>query len=164
VDYETYRPWLGGDVDGDVARLTADWARAWGRYHLLLGARFSSALEDDNFFQTQGFLGGFLNLSGFDERALFGNQTALARAVLYRRTGNTSRLFSLPMYVGASLETGNAWFSKDLVDADDLILAGSLFIGFSTPLGPMFLAYGGNDDGESSWYLTFGSLLRPTVK
>jgi NTE family protein len=164
VDLETYYDVMGADVEGNVARLTADWARAWGRYHLLLGARFSSALEDDNFFQTQGFLGGFLNLSGFDERALFGNQTALARAVLYRRTGNTSRLFSLPMYVGASLETGNAWFSKDLVDADDLILAGSLFIGFSTPLGPMFLAYGGNDDGESSWYLTFGSLLRPTVK
>ncbi|UNK51042.1 patatin-like phospholipase family protein [Lysobacter sp. S4-A87] len=164
ADLETYYDVMGADVEGNVARFTADWARAWGRYHLLLGARLSSALEDDNFFQTQGFLGGFLNLSGFDERALFGNQTALARAVLYRRTGNTSRLFSLPMYVGASLETGNAWFSKEQVDADDLILAGSLFIGFSTPLGPMFLAYGGNDDGESSWYLTFGSLLRPTVK
>ncbi|GAA5082403.1 patatin-like phospholipase family protein [Lysobacter panacisoli] len=164
ADLETYYDALGANVEGDVARVTGDWAQAWGRYHLLLGARLTSALEDDDFFQTQGFLGGFLNLSGFDERALFGNQTALARAVMYRRTGNTSRLFSLPMYVGASLETGNAWRSKDDVDADDLILAGSLFIGFSTPLGPMFLAYGGNDEGESSWYLTFGSLLRPEVK
>lgn len=164
ADLETYYETMGANVEGNVARLTGDWAQAWGRYHLLLGARLTSALEDDNFFQAQGFLGGFLNLSGFDERALAGNQTALARAVMYRRTGNTSRLFSLPMYVGASLETGNAWTSKDAVDADDLILAGSLFVGFSTPLGPMFLAYGGNDEGESSWYLTFGSLLRPEVK
>jgi NTE family protein len=163
ADLETYYETMGANVEGNVARLTADWAQAWGRYHLLLGGRLTSALEDDEFFQTLGFLGGFLNLSGFDERALAGNQSALARAVMYRRTGNTSRLFSLPMYVGASLETGNVWASKDDVD-DDLILAGSLFVGFSTPLGPMFLAYGGNDDGESSWYLTFGSLLRPEVK
>lgn len=164
ADLETYQDVAGANVEGNVARLTADWAQAWGRYHLLLGAHLTSALDDDDFFQTQGFLGGFLNLSGFDERALFGTQTALARAVMYRRTGNTSRLFSLPMYVGASLETGNAWAVKADVDADDLILAGSLFVGFSTPLGPMFLAYGGNDEGESSWYLTFGSLLRPEVK
>ncbi len=164
ADLESYHEIMGADVEGDVARLTLDWARAWGRYHLLLGARLSSALENDNFFQAQDFLGGFLNLSGFEERALIGNQTVLGRAVAYRRTGNTSRLFSLPMYVGASLETGNAWSTKDRVDADDLIWAGSLFVGFSTPLGPMFLAYGGNDDGETSWYLTFGSLLRPRVK
>ncbi|MFE0502539.1 patatin-like phospholipase family protein [Lysobacter soli] len=163
ADLETYHDTAGANVEGDVARLTADWAQAWGRYHLLLGAHLSSALEDDSFFQTQGFLGGFLNLSGFDERALFGTQTALARAVMYRRTGNTSRLFSMPMFVGASLETGNVWATKDEVD-DDLILAGSLFVGFSTPLGPMFLAYGANDEGENSWYLTFGSLLRPQVK
>ncbi|HEY1142112.1 MAG TPA: hypothetical protein VGE88_18195, partial [Lysobacter sp.] len=68
------------------------------------------------------------------------------------------------MFVGASLETGNAWATKCDVDADDLILAGSLFVGFSTPLGPMFLAYGANDENEKSWYLTFGSLLRPRIK
>ena len=127
-------------------------------------ARLSSAVDDDDFFQAQDFLGGFLNLSGFEERALFGNQSALARAVLYRRTGNTSRLFSLPMYVGGSLETGNTWTTRDAVDGGDLIVAGSLFTGFDTPLGPMFLAYGRNEEDEASWYLTFGSLLRPRVK
>jgi NTE family protein len=164
LDVETYRPWLGSDVEGDVVRFNADWARAWGRYHLLLGARLSSAVDDHDFFQAQDFLGGFLNLSGFEERALFGNQSALARAVLYRRTGNTSRLFSLPMYVGGSLETGNTWTTRDAVDGGDLIVAGSLFTGFDTPLGPMFLAYGRNEEDEASWYLTFGSLLRPRVK
>lgn len=164
LDVETYRPWLGSDVAGDVVRVNADWARAWGRYHLLLGARLSSAVDDDDFFQAQDFLGGFLNLSGFEERALFGNQTALARAVLYRRTGNTSRLFSLPMYMGGSLETGNAWSTRGDVEGGSLIVAGSLFTGFDTPLGPMFLAYGRNEDDEASWYLTFGSLLRPRAK
>ena len=164
IDVESYHPWWGAEVGGLVARMSTDWAQAWGRYHLLLGTRLSSAINDDQFFQAQSFLGGFLNLSGFEERALIGNQSALARAVLYRRTGDTSRLFSLPMYVGASLESGNAWSSRSAVDADDLILAGSLFTGFKTPLGPMFLAYGRNDAGEGSWYLTFGSLLRQSGK
>ncbi|WP_081420188.1 patatin-like phospholipase family protein [Pseudoxanthomonas sp. Root630] len=164
ADYEMYRDMLGSNVEGDVARITGDWAHAWGRYHLLVGAHASSAVDDDHFFRAQDFLGGFLNLSGYDERALFGNQTALLRTVVYRRTGDTSRLFSLPLYVGASLETGNAWLSRDSVDGGELIVAGSIFAGVDTPLGPMFLAYGYNDDGHGAWYLTFGSLLRPVVR
>lgn len=160
LDVSSYQDWLGSDVSGEVVRFSADWAKSWDRYHLLLGTNLASAVNDDNFFRAQSFLGGFLNLSGFEERALNGNQAGLARAVLYRRVGDTSRLFSLPMYVGASLETGGTWPAKSLVDADDLVLAGSLFTGFSTPLGPMFLAYGRNDAGEDTWYLVFGSLLR----
>ena len=158
---ESYRPWGSADIHDDVARVTVDWAHAWGRYHLLLGAYLASSVDDTHYFRTQQFLGGFLNLSGFHERALFGNQSALLRSVVYRRTGDMSQLFSLPLFVGASLELGNAWLDREAVDADDLILAGSVFTGVDTPLGPMFLAYGYNESGEGSWYLTFGSLLRP---
>lgn len=158
---EAYRTWGGTEIKDDVARVTVDWAHAWGRYHLLLGAYLASSVDDTHYFRTQQFMGGFLNLSGFHERAVFGNQSALFRSVAYRRTGDTSQLFSLPLFVGASLELGNAWLDRGLVDADDLILAGSLFTGVDTPLGPMFLAYGYNEEGQGSWYLTFGSLLRP---
>jgi NTE family protein len=163
LDYDMYRQALGADVEGDVASLGADWAHAWGRYHLLVGAYLESAVDDSQFFRAQSFLGGFLNLSGFDERALFGNQSALFRSVVYRRTGDTSHLMSLPLYFGASLETGNAWPDRASVSGSDLIIAGSIFAGVDTPLGPMFLAYGHNDEGQSSWYLTFGSLLRPRL-
>lgn len=160
---EAYRKWGGTEIKDDVARLTVDWAHAWGRYHLLLGAYLASSVDDTHYFRTQQFLGGFLNLSGFHERAVFGNQSALFRSVAYRRTGDTSQLFSLPLFVGASLEVGNAWLDRSLVDADDLVTAGSLFAGVDTPLGPMFLAYGYNEEGQGSWYLTFGSLLRPQM-
>jgi len=160
---EAYRRWGGAEIKDNVARLNIDWAHAWGRYHLLLGAYLTSSVDDTHYFRTQQFMGGFLNLSGFHERAVFGNQSALFRSVAYRRTGDTSQLFSLPLFVGASLELGNAWLDRSLVDADDLIFAGSLFTGVDTPLGPMFLAYGYNEKGQGSWYLTFGSLLRPRV-
>ncbi|GAB2795942.1 patatin-like phospholipase family protein [Dyella kyungheensis] len=166
LDYEWYRPWLGGNVNADVVKLNADWVPDFGmadsRYHLLLGLRASSTLNNENFFETQGFLGGFLDLSGYPERSLNGNQSALARAVLYRRTGKMDALFSTPIYIGASLEAGNTWQSKSQVRLDSLIYASSLFLGIQTPLGPLFLGYGYAQGGHNSVYLTFGSLLRPS--
>lgn len=165
LSYEWFRPWMGGAVDGDVARLTADWVPDWGlstgRYHLLLGVRMSSAIQDTNNIETQDFLGGFLNLSGYTERSLFGNQTALGRAVLYRRTGSLDALFSTPIYIGASLEAGNTWHRKSDVEFGSLIYAGSVFAGVESPLGPVFLGYGYAAGGHGAIYLTFGSLLRP---
>ncbi|MDG2537078.1 patatin-like phospholipase family protein [Dyella jiangningensis] len=165
--YDMYRPFMGGRVTDDVARLVADWVPdLWptdGRYRLLLGVRASSSLDNKPYFESQGFLGGFLNLSGYSERSLYGNQTALARAVLYRRTGKMDAIFSTPVYIGASLEAGNTWHDKSDVRLDSLIYAGSMFLGIQTPLGPLFLGYGYAQGGHNSVYLTFGSLLRPQL-
>ncbi|WP_198670333.1 patatin-like phospholipase family protein [Dyella sp. C9] len=169
LDYEWYRPWLGGNSTADVARLYADWVPDFGladtRYHLLLGIHAASTLNNPNnqqFFETQTFIGGFLNLSGLPERSLYGDQSVLGRAVLYRRTGQMDALFSTPIYVGASVEAGNTWDSKSQVHLDSLLYAGSLFLGIQTPLGPLFFGYGYAQGGHNSVYLTFGSLLRPS--
>lgn len=154
-------PWAGTRADGEVARASLDWVLAWKRYHLLLGARVASALEDDaSGFRSQTFLGGFLNLSGFAERSLVGSQAALTRAVFYRRTGDTSRLFSLPLYMGASVEAGNVWNARSAFGSGSAVVAGSVFGGLDTPLGPVFLGFGRNSSGADSWYLSFGSMLR----
>jgi NTE family protein len=131
------------------------------RYHLLFGLHASSAIQNTNFFETQDFLGGFLNLSGYSERSLFGNQSLLARAIIYRRTGRLDALFSTPIYIGASLEAGNVWRNTSDVRLNSLIDAGSIFMGIQSPLGPIFLGYGYAEGGHNSVYLTFGSLLRP---
>lgn len=165
VDYESFRPFLGGKVSGDVVRLVANWVPDWGlstgRYHLLLGVRASSALDNTNFIETQDFLGGFLNLSGYGERSFYGNQSALGRAVVYRRTGNIDALFSTPVFIGMSLEAGNTWRDKSDVRLSSLVYAGSLFAGIQSPLGPIFLGVGHAAGGHTAVYLTFGSLLRP---
>ena len=164
LQYALFRPVLGGDETGNVARLTADYVPDFGaltdRYHLLLGTRLTSATDNAKFIESLGFLGGFLNLSGFAERSFFGNQSALGRAVVYRRTGRLDSLFSTPFYIGASLEAGNTWREKSDVRLDSLIYGGSLFVGLKTPLGPVFLGYGYAEGGHDAVYLTFGSLLR----
>ncbi|WAC63794.1 hypothetical protein OVA13_03115 [Pseudoxanthomonas sp. SL93] len=43
---------------------------------------------------------------------------------------------------------------------DDMLGAGSVFVGADTFLGPIFLGYGRAEGGQDSFYLTFGSLLR----
>jgi len=160
--YNMFRPVLGGDHNGDVVRLRMDWVPDWweGRYHLLLGTSLSSATDNANFFETQSFLGGFLNLSGFSERALYGNQSLFGRAVLYRQTGALDTLFSTPFFIGASFEAGNTWHSTNAVSLGNLLYGGSIFAGVKTPLGPVFLGYGYAQGGHNALYLTFGSLLR----
>lgn len=165
LDYENYLDMLGGRVEGDVARFTGDWTINWGlglrkRYTLLLGLRATSALDNTNNLETQQFLGGFLNLSGHPDFGLYGNQSVLGRAVFYRRMGNMDGIFSFPLYVGGSFESGNVWQSKQQVSADSLIYAGSVFSGVDTPLGPLFLGFGHASDGSNSWYLSLGPLLR----
>ena len=159
-EWLSMHPWGGTDTQGDVARVAIDWALSRGRYHLLLGTRLATTPGDETFFQAQNFLGGFLNLSGFNEKALVGNQLGLLRAAAYRRLGDTGQIFAVPTYLGASVEAGNVWNRADDFGNGGLIVGGSVFLGFGTPLGPLFLGYGRNDARASSFYLTFGSLLR----
>lgn len=100
---------------------------------------------------------------GYGERELFGNHLLFGRAVYYRRLGESDSLFSVPTYVGGSLEAGNVFATRADVDVQSLILAGSIFVGVDTFLGPIFLGYGASEDGHTSWYLNFGSLLRPRL-
>jgi NTE family protein len=155
---------LGAEAEGEVFDLTWDHATRFGANRLLFGTRLHTTWGSPSQFESFATLGGFTNLSGFAERELLGEHAALFRTVYYRRLGDSGQLFSVPAYMGASLETGNVFARReDLLDLQDLIVAGSLFLGVDSPFGPVFIGYGQNDEGDSSVYLTFGSLLRPRL-
>ncbi len=158
---EFYQPWMGSETSAEVLRLDFTRASAFGRYHALGGVRGVSARSDELSLQALDFLGGLGNLSGYGERELGGSQLFLSRLLLMRRMGDTQQLFALPTYLGISLEAGNVWERRRDFDVDDLIYAGSLYLGVDTPLGPIFLGYGRADSGRSAVYLNFGSLIRP---
>jgi NTE family protein len=162
LDATFYDDAFGGDASGEKLNLAFDHAiRLKRRHHLLFGVRGSLSGGDDDLFQRLGLLGGFLNLSGFPDQELAGTQMAHARVVYYRRFGDLARLFSLPAYIGGSLEAGNVWFERRDMSFDSLIVAGSAFLAVDTPLGPFFLAYGRAERGEDSFYLSFEKMLRP---
>lgn len=161
LDLEAYRPALGAPDSNELASLIVDHAIQRGPDRWLLGLRGQSSWGEANPLTRSTFLGGFTNLSGYTERELVGTQSLLLRTVYYRDFTDATRMFSVPAYIGASLEAGNVWETRDEVSLGSLIVSGSLFIGTVTPFGPVFLGYGHADTGSSSWYLTFGSLLRP---
>ena len=153
------RPGLGSDANGEVLR--ADWYRAFSfdRHRLLVGAETQTVWGEPEAFSALATLGGFTRLSGFGDRDLSGEHGALARAIYYRRFGDMSQLFALPAYIGASIETGNVWNSREAIDVDSLIYAGSIFVGIDSPLGPIFFGFGQAEGGNDSFYLSFGSLF-----
>lgn len=150
---------------GDTANITRlRWDSAWSPSrldHLLFGARANVAHGGADLIYAYNPLGGLGNLSGYTEYELFARQTLLARAIYYRRLTDASALFSVPVYLGGSLEAGGLWSEPRDIRAGDLHFAGSVFLGIDTLLGPMFLGYGHAQGNHNAFYLTFGSLLRP---
>lgn len=158
---EFYQPALGSETTTEVLRFDLTRAFSIDRYLMLAGVRAVSGRSDEVSLQAVDFLGGLGNLSGYGERELAGPQLFLARTLLMRRMGEVNQLFSLPTYLGVSVEAGNVWQRRTDFELDDLIYSGALYLGVSTPLGPIFLGYGRSNEGEDSIYLNFGSLIRP---
>jgi NTE family protein len=60
------------------------------------------------------------------------------------------------MYAGFSAETGNVYSAGDPVNWASLRLAGSVYVGADTVLGPAYLGYGYCQGGEQSFYIIIG--------
>ncbi len=103
-------------------------------------------------------LGGFQNLSGYGINELTGNHKGLL-ALIYRHRllDNNFGAFSLPLYLGASIEQGNVWNDTDDISFDSTIAAGSVFIALDTGIGPVMLSYGYAEGGHASGYLFIGN-------
>ncbi|MEL6199862.1 MAG: patatin, partial [Pseudomonadota bacterium] len=132
---------------------------------LLLGADFTTTDDADDLVQAFTELGGFLNLSGLDTGAISGPHTFVGRAVLQRRLGETGGgVFDLPWYLGASLEAGNVWATRDDVSTNDLIMNGSIYARLDTLIGPLFLATGFGENGETTVYLFLGAAITNSLR
>ncbi len=94
--------------------------------------------------------------AGYQQDQLRGQQVALGKLVSYRR-GSQSMLGSF--YLGASLETGNVWQTGQSVALHDLLVAGSVFIGYDTALGPLYLGFGTAERGVNSFYFYLGRVF-----
>jgi NTE family protein len=99
-------------------------------------------------------LGGFRRLSGLQPNELSGQTMAFTSLATYRRIGDLGMLGGI--YLGASIETGNAWNRTEAVTFDSLRAAGSVFLGLDTVIGPLSLAYGIADRGNHSFTIFLG--------
>jgi len=104
-------------------------------------------------------LGGFLRLSGYFPDEFLGGRVAFGSLNVRRRMNNVSGLLSMPVYVGASLETGNATVLGTPLGWNDLHTAGSLYLGVDSVLGPLYLAVGWGEGGRSQYYFFLGQIF-----
>jgi len=149
---------LGSDFNYDQAHLSLGIAESWGK-NTLYGRTIIETTLDQNAPENALFRrGGFFELSGFLNRQLAGQYFGLLEAAVYRRLGNITLL---PIYAGITLETGNVWNDRDEISFSNSVLAGSVFVGADTFLGPLYLAYGFNDSNASTLYLYLGRRWDP---
>jgi NTE family protein len=84
-------------------------------------------------------LGGFHQLSGYNDGQLLGNYVLLSRLSWYTRLP-ISPVAARAYFVGATVEGGNAWATRDALHAGSLRAGFSAFFGADTGLGPLYLA------------------------
>ncbi len=153
ISYYNSMPGLG--ADDRYQKIDAFFLNAftYRSYTVLASVRYGSYINGTIPFYDQFTLGGFLRLSGYQQGQLRGQQVGLGRLIAYWRASQ-SLLGSF--YAGASLEGGNVWHKGQSPAFDDLLVAGSLFIGYDTVLGPLYLGLGDASKGTTTLYFYLG--------
>ena len=149
---------FGSDADFQVASAEAITSHSYGRMTGIFGLSGASNIDGDSVPQGLLPLGGFLNLSGYQFRELSGDDIALARSIFYYRMfgRDVASPVSMPVYLGGSIELGNAWPDGESRTFDSLQAAGSLWVGADTLLGPIYIGGGIAEGGNRTLYLFLG--------
>lgn len=158
VEWLMSRPGYGADSDFDTVESTIDKAWSWKQNTLRFGLEYATTMQSDNLIQNFFPLGGFLRLSGLSRGEISGPHAGLARIIYYRQIGETGGgVFDFPVYMGGSVEAGNVWQNRSDISLGSMVVNGSLFAGLDTYLGPLFLAAGFSESGDTSFYLFLGT-------
>ncbi|TWI50474.1 NTE family protein [Pseudomonas duriflava] len=158
LSFRQFDPSLGSDDRYQQFEFKIDKALTFGPDTFVLGGSYGRTYNDVDTVTSSYLLGGARHLSGYREDALSGQNYSLGRLVYYRRMTERSFLpLDFPIYLGASLEQGRVWNNNgDHYDSGS-ITAGSVFVSFDTPLGPLNFSYGLNDDRQKALYLNLGN-------
>lgn len=160
ADLRWVRSLTGFGADHNVDTFESELQGTWslGRNRMQLGLAYATTLNGAAQVQDYFPLGGFLRMSGLERGAISGPHAGLARLVYYRRVGSPAGgMLDVPFYLGASVEAGNVWQTRSEIGFDSMQMSGSLFAGLDTYIGPIFLAAGFAEGGDTHFYLFVGS-------
>lgn len=150
---------LGGDAVFRRASVSTTLPWSAGRSALVLSARGGTSLSTELPIDAEFTLGGYNNLSGFQPGQVRGESFAFGGLEYNYRIGGGSG-FVRGLYLGGTLEAGNAWPVHAPRKLSDLRPAGSVFIAADTLLGAIHFGYGVGDGGNRSVFLTVGGIRR----
>ncbi len=158
VAWTGLRDSMGATTDIDIVTGSIGTVKSWGINTLIGSMKFQTQLKEVTGVENLLSTGGLFNLSGFQRDELSGRHTAVGRVIYYRRIrSNPIRgLLDASLYFGGSVELGNAWQNSSEVKFSNSLFAGSLFLGADTFVGPVYLAGGLAEGGNSALYLFIG--------
>lgn len=144
-------------ADQDFEQLEFEWftARNWGQHTAWFGTKLKTTLDNDAPIYGLYTGGGFLNMSGFEVDELSGQHFGFSMlGYRYRLTSGGL----LPAYAGMTLEYGNATQRRADIYRDGT-LNGSFYLGYDSPLGPLYLGFGWSEENSGLFFLRLGPLL-----
>ncbi|UCF05234.1 MAG: patatin-like phospholipase family protein [bacterium] len=147
---------LGSDNEYEQGIIEGSYAYTLGRFTGLFGGLFATTRDSDAPYQSLFRLGGFSHLSGLEQYELRGQHSALLSGTFYHRIVDFKMM---SLYGGASIEYGNVFQDRKDIEFDGGIVAGSIFLGIDTPIGPIHLAYGRAEGGRNNYYFILGQSL-----
>jgi NTE family protein len=127
----------------------------WGGHTLNLHARLGRSSDIPPGSLDEYSLGGFHQLSGYKTGQVAGNYLALVRLGYYRRLPFNPGL-ARALFVGGTLEAGNAWRQSTEINVRHLKTSQSLYVGADTGLGPIYLALVHGKGQSTGVYLYMG--------
>lgn len=148
---------LGETRDFQSVSAAGYYAVSFGRNTLILNAEGGDTVQGVLPLPSLFTLGGAFSFPGYSLEELTGETYFAARAIYRRKmTSNAESLFGLPIYLGATVVTGNTWAKPGDVDFSNLRVGGNVYIATDTIFGPVFLAVGAADRGRSAFYVFVG--------
>jgi len=148
---------VDGDTSNDFTRLESSFTtvKTWGVHSFNLGGRLAYTNQIPLAAIDEYSLGGFQNLSGYRTAQVAGNYLLFGRLTYYQRLAYNVGV-ARALFVGGSLEAGNAWTERSDITLRQLRGAGSLFVGADTGIGPLYLSIVSAPRGYTGLYLFLG--------
>ena len=146
---------LGADVEYEQVLLDALAARTYGSHSFLAGTRYYKTLDGVAPSYALFRAGGFTRLSGFRRDELTGeNFGMLLGGYRYHVAGSSM----LPAFLGGTVEYGGVAADADDV-FDDGIFNGSLYFGYRSPVGPLYIGVGVAEGGRQTYFFHIGDVF-----
>lgn len=127
-----------------------------GEHTLRARARWARVSGDDSDVKDAVSVGGFLDLSGYQEGQFSGAQVALMSFGWFKRMVALPQPFGSGLYAGMTLEAARIRNPLGMAVPSIDRVGGALYVGAATAFGPAYLGLGIGQSGNRALYLYLG--------
>jgi NTE family protein len=148
---------LGASANYETASINWSTTFSFARNVWTINFRGGSDFGSHAPYYDQFSQGGLFDFSGYQINELVGREYALGVVQFRRAIAYLSEAMGTAVYFGGSVEAGNVYQRLDGTPSSGALLAGSVYLGIRSKLGPVYFAWGQAEGGRRALYLYLGS-------